>query len=590
MKLRKLSINNFRGIHNLDWTINSDMVCLIGPGDSTKSTILLALEYLFSPTYNLTISDIDFYEMNVSDDNPITIEAIVTGFSQPSESDNSLISEDSFGLALGFWDPLNQCLSDTQKEHNGTPFEPALRIRLTIGRDLEPSWQVMRQYGEPLSISAVDRRKLGVASIGQYFDSDLSWGRNSALTRLTQKEDLSKIPKILAESEREILTALRVADLSSLSDAIETANSAAKSIGLNLRQLQASIHPMKVNLKQGAISLFDGNLPFSLRGEGSRRLMAMAIHKASVPEGAVILIDEIENSLEPYRLRHLIRHLRPKVNEKHQVIFTTHSPVAVVECNASELYVVRSCSKGAIRIIPIGEELQGLVRSIPEAFLCRKVVVCEGKTEAGFLIGLDMYYWQEKHKKPGTSFIYLSMAEAGCVPIESPKCGGSEAPKYAVHLAKLGYQVAYFGDSDCDLNPSKEEMEQNGVEKVFLWEDNLEIERRLCLDLPDDGLSRFIELAISLSDSEKSFWDKLNSPKFIEKCCQASLQNRIDSIEGLLSKPRQMIGCLADMCEWYKRMDKGKELGRLVSKYLDEMNGKPTSNLLCELERWCYGE
>lgn len=582
MKLRKLSIKNFRGIRNLDWIISSDMVCLIGPGDSTKSTILLALEYLFSPFYTLAVSDIDFYKMEVSDDNPIEIEAIVTGFSQSSESENSLISEDSFGLALGFWDPVNHRLSGIQEKQNGTPFEPALKIRLTIAGDLEPSWQVLRQDGgESLPISAAERRKLGVASIGQYFDSDLSWGRNSALTRLTQKEDLSKIPKILAESEREILCALKNADLSSLSDAIQTANSAAQSIGLNLQELRAGINPMKVNLKQGAISLFDGNLPLSLRGEGSRRLMAMAIHNASVQEGAVILIDEIENSLEPYRLRHLIRHLRPKTSDKHQVIFTTHSPVAVVECNASELYVVRSCDDGTIHVFPLGNELQGIVRSIPEAFLCRKVIVCEGKTEAGFLIGLDTNYWQQKHKDSQSN--YISMAEAGCVPIESPKSGGSESPKYAVHLAKLGYQVAYFGDSDRDLNPSKVKMYENGVEKVFLWEGGLEIERRLCLDLPEDGLRQFVELAISLSDSEQSFWNKLNSKI-------NSPHERIHNINQLLRISRETIGCLADKCEWYKRVDKGKELGNLVSKYLDQMAETHTVNLLRDLEQWCYGE
>ena len=104
----------------------------------------------------------------------------------------------------------------------------------------------------------------------------------------------------------------------------------------------------------------------------------------------------------------------------------------------------------------------------------RKVIVCEGKTETGFLISLDKDYWQEKHRNDATWRKYQTMAEAGVSPIESPKSGGSESPKYAVALAKLGYRVAYFGDSDCDLNPSEEQMKTAGVEKVLLWDGDVE--------------------------------------------------------------------------------------------------------------------
>ena len=95
MKLRKLTIKNFRGIREMEWNLTGDMICLIGPGDSTKSTILLALEYLFSGNWSLSVSDVDFYQMNVQA--PIEIAAVVT------ELSDALISEDKFGLHLGFW-------------------------------------------------------------------------------------------------------------------------------------------------------------------------------------------------------------------------------------------------------------------------------------------------------------------------------------------------------------------------------------------------------------------------------------------------------------------------------------------------------
>lgn len=41
-------------------------------------------------------------------------------------------------------------------------------------------------------------------------------------------------------------------------------------------------------------------------GLGSRRLAALAIQRASFPEGGIVLVDEVETELEPHRLRHLI--------------------------------------------------------------------------------------------------------------------------------------------------------------------------------------------------------------------------------------------------------------------------------------------
>jgi len=592
MRLVKLAIRNFRGIHELDWDINGNMVCLVGSGDSTKSTILLALEYLFSPTSNLALSDVDFYRMNV--DESIEITAVITELPQPRPSEKSLLSDDKFGLCLGFWDPNNKRLSETQDNKD---FQKALQIRLKVDRDLEPEWQVISLQNngkEPQTLYVPDRRQLGVASIGNFGDADLAWGRNSALSRLTQKESLTQIPALLADAERGVLQALRDMDFSALTSAVEDTKAIAQSLGVESQyELRPGMNPIKFNIRQGAISLFDGNLPLSLRGAGSRRLMTMAIHKASVPDGAVILVDEIENSLEPYRIRHLIRQLRPKPSDKHQVIFTTHSPTAVVECDSSELYTVHT-KNGTVSISCVGADFQDVVRSVPEAFLSKKVIICEGKTEAGFLVGLDEHYWEVKHKESPSSFKFQTMAEAGVAPIESPRSGGSESPKYAVALSKLGYCVAYLGDSDRDLKPSAEEMKATGVEKVFLWEGELEIERRLCMDLPLKGLKQLVTLAIELQGSEESVWDKIHA---VLKASSITIEKNKD-IDVLLKKIeeqklRECIGKAADDSHeskaWFKRMDKGKRLGELVARYLDQMQNTSTAKTLCELEKWCYG-
>jgi len=43
-RIRKVEIRNFRSIRALDWLPSPGINCLIGPGDSGKSTILDAID------------------------------------------------------------------------------------------------------------------------------------------------------------------------------------------------------------------------------------------------------------------------------------------------------------------------------------------------------------------------------------------------------------------------------------------------------------------------------------------------------------------------------------------------------------------
>jgi predicted ATP-dependent endonuclease of OLD family len=76
MKIRNIKIRNFRGIEELDWALPDKQVfCLIGKGDSTKSTILEAIRYALYPNWNLVFYDTDFYLCEI--DEPIVIEVTI---------------------------------------------------------------------------------------------------------------------------------------------------------------------------------------------------------------------------------------------------------------------------------------------------------------------------------------------------------------------------------------------------------------------------------------------------------------------------------------------------------------------------------
>ena len=63
--ITKLSIKNYRGIKELTHDFgNEKFIVLIGRGDSGKSTILSAIYAVLSPSWNMTFSDLDFYNQD----------------------------------------------------------------------------------------------------------------------------------------------------------------------------------------------------------------------------------------------------------------------------------------------------------------------------------------------------------------------------------------------------------------------------------------------------------------------------------------------------------------------------------------------
>jgi predicted ATP-dependent endonuclease of OLD family len=90
MLLYHLCIERFRGVQTLDWHVGGRIVCLVGPGDSTKTAVLDAIELVLFPRPFFQFTDADFFNGDLS--NPLRIEATVGDL--PSD----LIKEDKFGL------------------------------------------------------------------------------------------------------------------------------------------------------------------------------------------------------------------------------------------------------------------------------------------------------------------------------------------------------------------------------------------------------------------------------------------------------------------------------------------------------------
>ena len=96
MRIRHLSVSNFRGIRTFDWPVpDGNALCLIGRGASTKSTILEAVRRVFQPQWNPSFDDAAFHLCDTT--NSITIEAVL------SDLPDAFRGLENYGHCLSGW-------------------------------------------------------------------------------------------------------------------------------------------------------------------------------------------------------------------------------------------------------------------------------------------------------------------------------------------------------------------------------------------------------------------------------------------------------------------------------------------------------
>ena len=91
-RIRQITIENFRSIKQLTWSPSAGINCLIGPGDSGKSTILDAIDFCLGARRNLQFTDADFHKLNVEE--PIQVSVTF------GDLDDTLKNFDAYGMYL----------------------------------------------------------------------------------------------------------------------------------------------------------------------------------------------------------------------------------------------------------------------------------------------------------------------------------------------------------------------------------------------------------------------------------------------------------------------------------------------------------
>jgi putative ATP-dependent endonuclease of the OLD family len=396
LRIRHVEIRNFRGIKSLSWQVKGDFNCIIGPGDTCKTTILTALDYALSSRSVLTFDDSDFFNQDVSQD--IVIQVTLTDWDETREDVRRFFQENKFAQY--------KCgISGSGLLPEPVPGSPvAVSISLRVGESLEPRWSVVRGRDEEEDqdrkpIYAADRAVLGLSRIDIFSDFHFSWGRNTILTRLSANNE-GNLNTVLSALARE----MRESDIShhaSIQECQTVANTIkidAQNVGVSLAGLSPKIDIQRQSVGAGALSLHENNVPLRNKGSGTKRLIGVAMQMKLHGGKNISLIDELEVGLEPHRIRGLIYKLR---NSNQQIIATTHSPVVIRELGVAdnELYVCKRDAAGTVNLesLSVVPDIQGQVRTNAEAFLGSKIVGCEGLTEIGCLRAYDVYRFDENN-------------------------------------------------------------------------------------------------------------------------------------------------------------------------------------------------
>lgn len=476
MHIAALWVYNFRGIRELAWLPNRGINCLIGPGDSCKTTILDAIDRLLAERQNVTFDDLDFYDANPA--NAIRIGASV------AELPKDYLREDRYGLLLSGWNATT-CKWNAEPAEN-TGFQPALTLQLTVDETLEPVWSIYRPSDpgdKSKRVRFADRQEMAPARLGVYADRHLSWGRGSALQRVGAHPE--RLPAQLNELLRSARDTFAAQGASTFSEIIDAVSPDIAGLGVQVRnKLTANLDHTSFSMNASGVALHDGNVPFRSMGTGSARLAVAALQSAESAQRQFLLVDEIEYGLEPHRISLLVSHLRKRVEASGQVFLTTHSTSVLREVRFGETVVCRRDATGKVEVKTAAAsatatlDAKRYMRDLGEALLTRSVLVCEGQTEVALLKGYA----------EGTQRHFQKL---GATVVDG---GGASAPAIAIHFASLGYRSALLTDSDTPIPAASDASLKAARIPHFQWGDGRCTEEELFLGTQQDVRPRLLAL------------------------------------------------------------------------------------------------
>ena len=525
-------------MEEFEWDPAPGANCIIGPGDSGKSTVLAAISLLFAPFPVGGCSEFDYYRRRV--DKGFKIEAHVGG-----------LDTESLATQRGTLPPLRGW-----KDGKPTPLpdedgaEAVLVCRVKGTADLEVIHDLPVGGDEALPFTPGMRKKMLLARLasGDRSARDLRISPGSLLERHLGKTDIRGA----------VQRALGVA--SGAMETPEGVDEAMQQLRVLFKKnaLPSDLH-LGIVAQQGTslaamVSLLEGDdpseaIPLSNAGVGTRQLALLSMSAALVERDPILVVDEPERGLEPYRQRVAAKRMIDLIGEHGQAFLTTHSPS-----------ILQSMPEGAVWWMRLGRTparftdplLVRLLRTDPEAFFAPVPVFCEGDTEIGLLQVLLPHY------------IGADLGTAGIRLIEG--WGGHDRVIKAVNgVADAGIQCGAFLDNE-DFDPEiRERLRERCT--LFVWDGVCNIEEAVCKWLPLHDLLSLFPVATETTGNEERYLVDQVQNHISEKVRQGGPMT-VEILERTYQEKLLRDAILAAMSAkkgaWFKSIQGGRLLGEAL--------------------------
>lgn len=575
--IRHLQIQNFRAIKNLSWNPKPGLNCLIGPGDSGKSTILDAIDLALGARRAYSFNDADFYQLDTN--TPLIITVTI------GDLHDELKNFERYGSFLRGFNSATKAISDEPQADT----ETVLTIKLHVDADLAPDW---RLYSERADADGLERRLpwkhrelLSPARLGTTSHQNLAWGNRSVLNKLS--EETLNVSSTLAQLGRQTREAFSTQQVQGVTEVLAHVHQIANGLGVHVGQLSALLDVSGISMSNGAISLHNSDgTPLRQLGTGSSRLLISGLQKAASCSN-ILIVDEAEYGLEPYRITRLLNELGSKdIKPTQQVFITTHSPYVLRELQACQLHVVRKLPvippipnltaahelySHSIFSLNNGEEQQSTLRVCAEAFLSKTVIVCEGKTEVGLVRGVDLYKQDRDQQTILSKGVYCADG------------GGDSMFTRAKVFKSLGYPTSLFKDSDKPQEHQQltTEMVSLGI-PTFEWLNGNATEDALFLACPISLINNFLDLAISRKgeDSIRAHIVNYSNNQITLDDCRERFN---DNHRSLLAKA-------ANKKSWFKDIDPAENIARNIIGPNYQSFSPTLTNTLTHLYQWAHNQ
>ena len=247
-RVRVVEIRNFQGIKVLTWYPAAGINCLIGPGDSGKSSILDAIDLCLGARRSIQFTDADFHLLDV--ESPIAI-AVTLG-----ELDDNLKNLDAYGMYVRGFNAVSGTIEDEPEKDA----ETVLTVRLTVASELEPTWTLGVGAGRSAGTDAEPElgRPHSTCPNPHRRDGRLPSGLAARLRAQPRLGGTSGCVGGLAKAARDARAAFGDQAQGQLGETLDIVAATAKELGIPIGEnIKAMLDAHSVSFSGGTISLHD---------------------------------------------------------------------------------------------------------------------------------------------------------------------------------------------------------------------------------------------------------------------------------------------------------------------------------------------